>query len=433
VPRPTPARPPAPPISARDAAPWPAAPALSATTLDLQARLDRALAENRDLTEQLRRSQKIGALGRLAGGVAHDFNNLLQVIGGYADALGADRVPRAERRRLARRIRRTTDRAAALTRQLLAFGRRQLLVPEVLDLNATVQALEGMLGRVLGEDVQLASDLAADLRAVKVDPGQIEQVLLNLVINARDAMPEGGALAISTANETFPAAWKPPTMPVAVPGGAWVRLSVHDTGCGMDAETISQAFEPFFTTKDASRGSGLGLSMVYGIVKQSGGYTWIESAPGTGTAVHVLLPAVDAAVEPRRRRGATPEDMAAGGGTVLLVEDHADVRALFSGFLRQAGYTVLEAVDGDDAAALFEARGAEVDLLVTDVVMPNLSGPALAAALRARRPALKVLYVSGYADELDLDRSSGPRPTVLHKPVTRSALVQMVAAQLGGV
>ncbi len=399
----------------------------------LAARLERALEENRDLTEQLRRSQKIGALGRLAGGVAHDFNNLLQVIGGYADALAAVQMRRSERRRLGRRIRRTTDRAAALTRQLLAFGRRQLLVPEVLDLNVTVLSLERMLTRVLGEDVHLASDLAADLRAVRVDPGQIEQVLLNLAINARDAMPDGGALAITTANETFTTPFSHPALPVLVPPGSWVRLTVHDTGCGMDADTVAQAYEPFFTTKDALRGSGLGLSMVYGIVKQSGGYTWIDSAPSAGTAVQVLLPAVDAVVEPRRRRpAALPTPPPHPGGTVLLVEDDADVRALFSGFLRQAGFTVIEAADGRDALELFDGQPANVDLVVTDVVMPNMSGPALASALRARRAELKVIFVSGYADELDLERASPTPPAVLHKPVTRSALVRTVSAVMAG-
>jgi two-component system cell cycle sensor histidine kinase/response regulator CckA len=405
----------------------------AARAADLAARLERALEENRDLTEQLRRSQKIGALGRLAGGVAHDFNNLLQVIGGYADALGAVQMRRSERRRLGRRIRRTTDRAAALTRQLLAFGRRQLLVPEVLDLNVTVLSLERMLTRVLGEDVHLASDLASDLRAVKVDPGQIEQVLLNLAINARDAMPDGGALAIATANEIFVTPFSHPALPVLVPPGAWVRLTVHDTGGGMDADTVAQAYEPFFTTKDASRGSGLGLSMVYGIVKQSGGYTWIDSAPSAGTAVHVLLPAVDGVVEPRRRRpAAVPTAPPHPGGTVLLVEDNGDVRALFSGFLRQAGFAVIEAADGRDALELFDGQPATVDLVVTDVVMPNMSGPALASALRARRPELKVIFVSGYADELDLERASPTRPAVLHKPVTRTALVRTVSAAMAG-
>ncbi len=263
-------------------------------------RLEVALQDNKDLTEQLRRSQKIGALGRLAGGVAHDFNNLLQVISGHAEALGGEVLDAAARRRLLGSIQTATDRAASLTRQLLAFGRRQLLVPEVLDLNVTVLTLERMMTRVLGEDVQLVSTLAPDLRPVKVDPGQIEQVVLNLAINARDAMATGGTLQIATANFELQEPWAHPSLPVRVPQGSWVLLSVRDTGCGMDEDTAGQAFEPFFTTKDSTKGSGLGLSMVYGIVKQSDGYTWIDTAPGAGTAVHVLLPAVEEAVGPRR-------------------------------------------------------------------------------------------------------------------------------------
>ena len=237
---------------------------------------EQTLRANSDLNEQLRRSQKIGALGRLAGGVAHDFNNLLQVIGGYAEALGVDRLDRESRRRVLDSIQNATDRASSLTRQLLAFGRRQVLVPEVLDLNDTVRSLEHMLTRVIGEDVTLVSTLSDDLQAVKVDAGQIEQVVLNLAINARDAMLDGGTLEIATANLQVDGHYAPPGLPVPVPLGPWVHLVVRDTGCGMDADTASQAFEPFFTTKDAARGSGLGLSMVYGIVKQSGGYTWIR-------------------------------------------------------------------------------------------------------------------------------------------------------------
>jgi signal transduction histidine kinase len=210
-------------------------------------RLEQALQDNKDLTEQLRRSQKIGALGRLAGGVAHDFNNLLQVIGGYAETLGAEGLDHPSRRRLLQRIQRATDRAASLTRQLLAFGRRQVLVPQVLDLNVTVLSLEHMLGRVIGEDVQFVSSLAPDLRRVKVDPGQVEQVLLNLAINARDAMADGGTLEVATANFLLADAWSHPSLPVAVPAGDWVLLSVLDTGTGMDPDTAAQAFEPFFT------------------------------------------------------------------------------------------------------------------------------------------------------------------------------------------
>jgi len=373
--------------------------------------VERTLRANSDLAEQLRRSQRIGALGRLAGGVAHDFNNLLQVIGGYAEALGVDRLDRESRRRVLDSIQNATDRASSLTRQLLAFGRRQVLVPQVLDLNATVRSLEHMLRRVIGEDVTLASTLAADLQPVKVDAGQIEQVVLNLAINARDAMLDGGALEITTANRDVDGHFAPPGLPVTVAPGAWVELVVKDTGCGMDADTAAQAFEPFFTTKDASRGSGLGLSMVYGIVKQSGGYTWIESTPLAAPAGPAEAPAVS--------------------GTVLLVEDDPEVRALFATFLSHAGYDVLEAADGREALEVFERRAAAVDVVVTDVVMPNVSGPALAGALRARRPDVKLLYVSGYNEQVDAGPGGEPAAVHLPKPVTRAALLRQVAALIG--
>jgi len=392
---------------------------------------EEARRDNHDLAEQLRRSQKIGALGRLAGGVAHDFNNLLQVIGGYAEALGVDSLDRPSRRRLLRRIQRATDRAASLTRQLLAFGRRQVLVPQVLDLNVTVLSLEHMLVRVIGEDVQFVSSLAPDLQRVKVDPGQIEQVVLNLALNARDAMADGGTLEIATANFALPDSWTHPALPVTVPAGGWVLLSVLDSGSGMDNETAAQAFEPFFTTKDASRGSGLGLSMVYGIVKQSGGYTWIETAPGAGTSVHVLLPAVDEEIAaPHREDPAGPTRPDGSGGVVLLVEDDPEVRSLFSAFLRDGGYQVVEASDGQEALEAFERQAEAIDVVMTDVVMPNVSGPALASALRARRPEVKVLYVSGYTEQLEL---GGPEPNTTHlsKPVTRGALLKHLALLLG--
>ncbi len=257
--------------------------------------------------------------------------------------------------------------------------------------------------------------------------------MLNLAINARDAMATGGTLEIATANFELQEPWAHPSLPVRVPQGSWVLLSVRDTGCGMDEDTAGQAFEPFFTTKDSTKGSGLGLSMVYGIVKQSDGYTWIDTAPGAGTAVHVLLPAVEAAVGPRRPRHdtlvQTPPPRSA---TILLVEDDPEVRSLFSRFLDRAGYTVIEAVDGRDALEIFDARAADIDLVITDVVMPNVSGPALASALRARRPDLKVLYVSGYAEQLEANAATGPNATLLHKPVTRTMLVDEVAALLRG-
>ncbi len=392
---------------------------------------ERASRQIHDLTEQLRRSQKVGALGRLAGGVAHDFNNLLQVIGGYAEALGAEGLDGAARRRLVRTIRGATDRAASLTRQLLAFGRRQVLVPEVVDLNVTVRTMERLASRLIGEHIRCVSVLAPAVSAVRVDPGQIEQVLLNLVLNARDAMPDGGMLEISTANVTRVAPWTTPSMPATVPPGAWVLVTVRDTGAGMDQHTAAQAFEPFFTTKDATHGSGLGLSMVYGIVKQSGGFTWIDSVPGTGASVHVLLPAVpDAAPAATAGDEAQPQALPVRHGTILLVEDDPEVRALFSTFLRQAGYDVLEAADGRAAVEAFDARHRDIDVLMTDVVMPNTSGPVLAASLRARSPRLKILFVSGHADQLALDGGPPAGLAYLQKPVTRMALLRQVATLL---
>ncbi len=396
-----------------------------------RARAECAEVEIRDLTEQLRRSQKVGALGRLAGGVAHDFNNLLQIVDGHAEALGADDVDEATRRRLVSAIRAATERAASLTRQLLAVGRRQVLVPEVVDLNTTVRSMERLTSRLMGEHIRFVSVLAPDLSAVRVDPGQIEQVLLNLILNARDAMSGGGLLEVSTTNVTRVMPWKPPALPATVPPGSWVLVTVRDTGVGLNEYTAAQAFEPFFTTKDAARGSGLGLSMVYGIVKQSGGFTWIDSAPGAGASVHVLLPAVSGlAPVPRRGDQALTVPSPQRHHGILLVEDDPEVRALFSTFLRTAGYDVLEAADGSAAVAAFDADQANIEMLITDVVMPNTSGPALAASLRARSSELKILFVSGHADQLELDHGSAAGLAYLQKPVTRMALLRQVAALL---
>ncbi len=396
-----------------------------------RARAEGARREVHDLTEQLRRAQKLGALGRLAGGVAHDFNNLLQVIGGQAEALGGDGLDAGTRRRLVRTIRGATDRAASLTRQLLAFGRRQVLVPDVIDLNVTVGSMERMMGRVIGDQIQFVSVRATDLAPVRVDPGQIEQVVINLVLNARDAMPDGGTLEISTANVCAESRSRS-LLPANVPDGAWVLVTVRDSGCGMTAATAAQAFEPFFTTKDASHGSGLGLSMVYGIVQQSGGYTWIDSTPGRGTSVHVLLPAVSDGVPASNPRGRAGHSSSAAvrPGTILLVEDDPEVRALFSTFLRQAGHDVIEAVDGTKAVETFDVRAADIDLVITDVAMPNGGGPALAAALKTRRPGLKILYVSGHAEGLDLKGGSPAGFAYLQKPVRRLALLGQVDALL---
>jgi two-component system cell cycle sensor histidine kinase/response regulator CckA len=384
-----------------------------------------------DLSEQLRHTQRLGALGRLAGGLAHDFNNLLQVVAGCADGLAEEPLHSNTRHRLLTDIQNAIGRASSLTRQLLAFGRRQALDPQILDLNATVAALGQMLNRVIREDIRLTCTLAADLLPVKADVGQIEQVVLNLALNARDAMPDGGQMEIATSNLRLDTSWAPPNLPIAIPAGRWVRLSVRDTGCGMDAETLAQAFNPFFTTKDTSQGTGLGLSMVYGIVKQSGGYTWIESRVGVGTTVHILLPGLAEAGAATAAEASRP-GLGLTRGTVLLVEDDTEVRRLFAAFLRHGGYDVVEATNGRDAVVAFDARAADVDLIVTDVVMPGLSGPALTELLRRRRPDMKALFVSGYAEEFDLRFVGQARTAHLVKPVTRGNLLAEVTALIHG-
>ena len=390
---------------------------------------ERAVWESRELAEQLNRAQRLETVGRLAGGVAHDFNNLLQVIGGYAETLLVDDLS-DEQRRLLMRIRKATDRASALTRQLLAFGRRQVLRPRAILLSQVISGLDSILTRVIGEHIRLEVVADPQLKAVMVDPGQIEQVLLNLVINARDAIGEnGGRITISAKNFELNEPLSHRNLPVVIPHGSWVQVCVEDTGCGMDEDTTSRAFEPFFTTKVASEGTGLGLSMVYGIIKQSGGYTWIESASSAGTTVSMILPAFEGPTEDDEPAATVVnETVAAGQGTVLLVEDEEAVRELLASFLKEVGYTVLEAVDGSDALSVFSEHSGKVDLIVTDVVMPHMSGPSLAQAVRAVRPGTKILYVSGYTEKSQLGSKDEEDDTAhLQKPVTRAEFLTRVA------
>ncbi|OAI54089.1 hypothetical protein AYO44_15475 [Planctomycetaceae bacterium SCGC AG-212-F19] len=353
----------------------------------------RDVSERKRLEEQLRQALKMEALGRLAGGVAHDFNNLLTAITSYSELLLEALADAEPPRRYAEEILRAADRAAALTRQLLAYSRQQVLAPQVINLNTVVAGLERLLRRLIGEDIVLATTLAQALRRVKIDPGQIEQVLMNLAVNARDAMPQGGTLTISTANieldEAY--AWNH----VDVQPGAYVRLSVADTGTGMTEEVRARVFEPFFTTKDLGKGTGLGLSTVYGIVKQSEGHIDVESAPGTGTTFHVYLPQV---IEPARpTMHAVPRTQALRGTeTILLVEDDDVVRALMQTVLERHGYTVMEASHGVEALAIVESYEGPLHLLLTDVVMPHMNGRQLYAQVARLRPGLKVLYMSGY-------------------------------------
>ena len=377
----------------------------------------------RALEEQLRQSQKMEAVGRLAGGVAHDFNNLLMAIGGHAQLL-LRRVPEGDpRRRSLEEIRKGTERAASLTRQLLAFSRQQVLQPRVVDPGAVVEGMEAMLERLIGEDVELVTRLAHTGR-VLADPTQLEQVLLNLAVNARDAMPDGGVLVIETADAELgeeDAARHPYVVP-----GRFVLLAVTDTGHGMDEATRERVFEPFFTTRPD--GTGLGLSTVYGVVKQSQGYVWVDSVPGRATTFRVYLPRVDA---PAQAPAAPPEagPAPAGTGTVLLVEDDPGVRALARDALEEAGFTVLAAPDGTAALRLAARHGAGVDVLLTDVVMPGMSGPELARVLRLREPALEVVFMSGYpGHELVRRGTESEGARFLQKPVEPAALVRAVAA-----
>lgn len=351
--------------------------------------------DRKQLEDQLRQSQKMEAVGQLAGGIAHDFNNLLTAITGYS-SLGLERIDQNHPLRgYLEEIKKAGDRAANLTRQLLAFGRKQILQPLPLNLNDIVSDMNKMLQRLIGEDIQLSAKLGSDLRRIKVDPGQIEQVLVNLVVNARDAMPRGGKLTIETSNVELSQEYA--NKRVGVAPGQYVMLAVSDTGVGMDDSTEQRIFEPFFTTKEEGKGTGLGLSTVYGIVKQSGGHIWVYSEVGHGTTFKIYLPKHDA---PRTNEPAAVEDlMPLGSETILLVEDEDVVRSLARQILEQAGYRVLEARRGEEALSLCAVYEHPIQLLLTDVVMPETSGREVADRLCAIRPETKVLFMSGYTDE----------------------------------
>ena len=347
------------------------------------------------LEEQLRQAQKMEAIGLLAGGIAHDFNNLLTVINGYSDLTLMNLAPDDPNRGGIEHIKKAGKRAAALTSQLLAFSRRQILQPKAVDLNQLVRNIEPMLRRLINEDIQMITALASGLVTVKVDPGQIDQVLVNLVVNARDAMPQGGRLLIETANiELEAAAGKPMSMPA----GSYVTLAIKDTGTGMTPEVQARIFEPFFTTKQPGKGTGLGLPTVFGIVKQSSGHVLVSSEPGRGTTFTLYFPLAAEAAE-RDEPGHTQTEPLGGSETLLIVEDDDLVRSLAHTILRAHGYTVLEASNGRDALRLCEEHTGPIHLVVTDVVMPEMSGREVADRLAPRRPEMKVLYVSGYTDD----------------------------------
>jgi len=385
-----------------------------------------------DREEQLRQAQKMEAIGRLAGGVAHDFNNLLTAIIGYADLI-SERLdssdPSSSIAREVAEIRNAADRASGLTRQLLAFSRKQFLNPTILNLNDTASGLLQMLPRVIGDHIRTTAQLGDDLARVKADPSQMEQVFLNLVLNARDAMPMGGQLTIRTANVDLDEELLGAES-LSIPPGRYAMLSIGDTGTGMDAATRDRAFEPFFTTKPKGKGTGFGLATVYGIIDQSGGAIYLDTAPGRGTTVRIYLPATEATPEPRKPE--LPPATADGGTeTILVVEDNDSVRGLAVKALRRRGYTVFEARSGEEAIDWALASGIKPHLLVTDVVMPGLSGPNLAARLSKLNPALRVLYVSGYTDDASaLHGANHGDVPFLQKPFTPSILAQRIRSIL---
>ena len=377
---------------------------------------------------QLQQSQKLEAIGQLAGGVAHDFNNLLTAIIGYSELslkrLDSDN-PIA---RNIEEIKKAAARAASLTRQLLAFSRKQILEPKVLDLNVAVSDMYKMLRRLIGEDIDLVTVLASDLERVKADPGQIEQVLMNLVVNARDAMPRGGKLTIETANVYLDDEYARQHLPTQP--GAYVMLAISDTGMGMDRETQTRIFEPFFTTKETGKGTGLGLSTVYGIVKQSGGYVWVYSEVGKGTTFKVYLPHIDAALGEDLARSVS-EPVPKGTETVLLVEDEEQVRRIAQEILATQGYQVLLAINGERALALAQQHEGEIDLMITDVVMPQMGGRELGERLSPLRPNMKVLYMSGYTDDAIVRHGLiDEQLQFIEKPFTADALARKVRTVL---
>ncbi len=376
------------------------------------------------LEEQLRHAHKMESIGRLAGGVAHDFNNLLTTINGYAELMLQELEPGNPLRASLDEIRKAGDRAAELTHQLLAFSRRQMLQPRSLALNSLIREDTNLLKRLLGEDIELVAILDPELGRIKGDEGQIHQVILNIAINARDAMPQGGKLTLETQNVTIDEEYA--RAHPSLPRGSYVVLSLSDTGVGMDAETKSHIFEPFFTTKEKEKGTGLGLSMVYGIIEQSGGSIWVHSEPGQGTTFKIYLPRIEEHVAEADEERAEPESPR-GSETVLVVEDDDMVRHLTCQVLRDHGYKLIEAANGGEALLASEKHQAQIPLMITDMVMPQMSGRELAARLRHQRPEMRVLYMSGYTDDAAVRRGPlEPGMSFLQKPFTGRELAQTV-------
>jgi two-component system, cell cycle sensor histidine kinase and response regulator CckA len=389
------------------------------------------ISERRQLEGQLRQAQKMEAVGRLAGGVAHDFNNLLMVIKGHTELLLGALEPAQPMMRKIEQIDRSTDRATALTRQLLAFSRMQVLQPQVINLNAIIDEMGKLLPRLIGEDIELLIRTDEDLGTVRADASQMEQVIMNLAVNARDAMPNGGKLVIETANAELDHSYMAshPLMKV----GPYIQLVVTDSGTGMDAETQAHIFEPFFTTKEKGKGTGLGLATVYGIVKQSGGFIWVYSELGKGTSFKIYLPRLDQ-VEDQVGAPHNPGEVPMGTETVLLTEDEQDVREIAREFLESGGYSVIEAKDGVEAIQLAARHRGKIQLLVTDMVMPGMTGQELAVKLQSEHPGLCVVFMSGYSEHAATEMANAdPSVRLLTKPFSRAAILRTVRESLRGV
>lgn len=382
-----------------------------------------------NLEAQLRHAQKLESVGQLAAGVAHDFNNILTVIQGYSEALLDQYPPESPATRPLKQISDAAKRAASLTRQLLMFSRRQVIQTKVLDLEAVLQNLANMLQRLLGEDIALETDYAHDVPHIEADTGMLEQVVMNLAVNARDAMPGGGKLSLGTAGVIVDSAYA--NQHPDARAGNFVCLTVTDTGCGMDRKTLERIFEPFFTTKEVGKGTGLGLATVYGIVKQHQGWVEVSSQPGAGTTFKIFLPAVARTVEAANEGADAPEPVHGGQETILVVEDEPVLREFVREYLESYSYRVLEAGSGAEALRVWDESNGEIDLLLTDMVMPEgMTGRELAAQLKRRKPGLKVIYSSGYSPE-NLGRDFGQSETVfLSKPYMPPQLARVVRQSL---
>jgi len=387
--------------------------------------------EKRILERQLQMAAKMEAVGRLSGGIAHDFNNLLGVIIGYSQLLKRKLDPRSPLLEHAEEIEKAGKRAAALTRQLLAFSRQQVLTPAILNLNDLVTDMVKMLPRLIGEDIAVSTLMASDLGSVKADRGQIEQVIMNLAVNARDAMPEGGKLLIKTSNRTLDQAYT--RQHAGARPGQYVMLEVADSGMGMDTDTLTHIFEPFFTTKGVGKGTGLGLATVYGVVKQSEGYIWVDSEPGKGASFQVFLPKVSEEKTDELPAATQQRTATISSETILLVEDSDPLRKLTQSFLESSGFRVLVAADGEDALRVASLHPEKIHLLVTDVVMPGINGRVLAERLLAKQHGMKVLFISGYTDSFNAVHGVRERGmALLNKPYTEEELIEGVRKVLNG-